>query len=232
MIQERLNRFSPECFDFVIEGTSHHVKTVGKHIEPFGNGEVFAKNYKSSNLTCSPQNIFDAFIKLHFEEQSLESYKLLPADTLYQSTTHGYRNKSLINDLLFKINTLFPHDNFILIYIADTLSLTYMEEAENTTENIIKKLTERVEMLEHENRKLIDIIVFPKKIAGLEDEEQELRSIISVEEDTSTEELNKCYEKLTYFLREQKRRENMLKELLREQLMKEMTPSAPEPSQY
>jgi hypothetical protein len=58
------------------------VVSIGKQLKPFGSEDMFAKNFKAINLTCSPTDIYNAYIKMHFEEQKLRDYTSVCPTTL------------------------------------------------------------------------------------------------------------------------------------------------------
>jgi hypothetical protein len=166
------------------------------------------------------------------------------SDHINKLCEKNYNNITDLYDVLLKINILFPQNDFILIYnivrgITAAYNITrdnimtaaYMRESEDTQEHAMNILKQKVEKLENEIERLNNVIILPKQIAHLE-EEYTARMVIISEEKTDNVEINKYHKKLGYFLSEQKKREQMLRDLIKEQLLKNITPTSSDLYQY
>ena len=233
------NRYNPSSFAFSIEHLTIKVICIGESVNFNINAGQFANNYKSTHLSCTLSEIIDAIFKETFATNNITSFEKINANVQSIAWTdyYNYRQYSELNKLLLIINTQLPNNDILLVYHRNSgspvLCEIYVskEKANNKLsilEDRIKALENKITILEQDNIRLNGIISLPTYINELIKEEERLRNELTYSEDNKLIEINKYHSKIQYFMSEQQKRDDIMKERLKQQILDEMLiPSAP-----
>jgi hypothetical protein len=233
------NRYNPSSFAFSIEHLTIKVICIGESVNFNINAGQFANNYKSTHLSCTLSEIIDAIFKETFATNNITSFEKINANVQSIAWTdyYNYRQYSELNKLLLIINTQLPNNDILLVYHRNSgspvLCEIYVskEKANNKLsilEDRIKALENKITILEQDNIRLNGIISLPTYINELIKEEERLRNELTYSGDNELIDINKYYSKIQYFMSEQRKRDDIMKERLKQQILDEMLiPSAP-----
>jgi hypothetical protein len=231
------SRYNPTSFGFSIEHVTIKVICIGRSVTYNINAGQFANNYKSTHLSCSFDAIIDAIFKETFATNNITTINTL-AHAIAYTNYYDYRQYSELNKLLLIINTQLPNNDILLVYGSGSGSPLSLHKiyalTDNKNNNIsiledrINALENKITILEQDNIRLNGIISLPTYINELIKEEERLRNELTYSEDNKLIEINKYHSKIQYFMSEQQKRDDIMKERLKQQILDEMLiPSAP-----